>query len=227
MDNERWPQPMRVPDRGDGSPEEEERISYTEARNITGGLLMVAKQYTEAGWRRLVDEHLANAPEEVKEAMYKPGLPGRIPNHLLRILAREGPEYDFGVALLQYGSQYFKEHEDLRWSANMVISSEYADTVMWWTCAPYLFESLVDKGIAAKEAVERIIDWAKSSEAAEPGNDSSLYSKITLAGLEMLEKEGVPRFGLTDKPGDLSHRFAKQEAERIVADVFGIEAKEK
>jgi len=205
----------------DGStPDKRKRIPYSAARNIAGGTRILDKDYSEAGWRQLVDSNLSDASEETRNTMYKRSLPSRIPNHLLRLLARKGPEYNFGAALLQYGPEYFEDFEASQ-PANKVLSAEFSDTVMWWTFAPYLYQSLTKKSIAPGEAVVKIIDWAKSSDAAkDEGNP--LSPRFTLQGLEPFNHHGIRKYALTDKPDDLSHKFTAQEAERIVRDVFGI-----
>jgi len=227
-----WPQPLRLPsDTGtpSGEQSDEEKIPYSAARNIRGGSLILRKQYSEHGWRRMVDEELAGATPEIRAAMYRPSLPGRIPNHLLRLLSRKGPEYDFGKAMLTHGPSLFKENNrESSDDMNQVMSSEYADTIMWWTFAPYLYKSLRNKGVEEKDAVRKIMEWSKTSKTTTGElRDLDAISKLSLAGLEVFSEESVERYALTQDQNDLSHKFTEQEAERVLKDAFGIEGKSK
>ena len=227
MDNERWPQPLRAQsDLGSGSGEQndEKAISYSAARDISGGVAILRKIDNPNLFRRTVNEELSNVPTEIRENLFTAYLPGRMRPHLFRLLGREGPEYDFAVAFMKYAPPLLRGDEGFKEAVDAVISSEYSDTMMWWTFVPYLYAAMVNKGVAEQDAIQKVLAWAKT---APPYQDYQSMGIYHLAGLEIFNTEKINRYALSNKLGDISHRFTQQEAERIIKDVFGIEEKKK
>ena len=233
MDHQRWPQPLRSPDMP-GSPNEQEKkspIPYSAVQQIHGGTAILDKIYSVQGWRRTVDKRLSKVPPgkispEIRTALYlETGklTGGREPGHLLRLLQREGAEYDFAVAFIRYAPELFRNDKELREHTNAILNGEYTDTMMWWTLAPYLYRNMVNKGVEERDAIQKILNWAGESPIGRgDSREFEIRDKHNLSGLEVFNKEGVSRYALTQDPEHISHKFTEQEAERIVREVFGI-----
>lgn len=224
MENERWPQALRSPDIPGSSSGEQKNdvIPYSAVQNIRGGAAILRKSYSMQQFKDQINEELSDVPPGIREGLYKSNLPGRMPMHLFRLfrlLGRKGPEYDFAVALLKYAPQLFDEDRDFRESVNGIVSAEYTDTTMWWTFAPYLHQSMIAKSMPEKDAIQKILSWARS---APHHQDLETMSRHNLPGLEIFNDEGVYRYVLSEDSNHISHKFTAQEAERIVKEIFGI-----
>jgi len=236
MENERWPQPVRLPDTGGGSADKQKKISYsTAAKQLSGMGAGIAKSIGGPGtWNRIVDFELANIslseiPQNIRAALHERSgkiTGGREGGHLLRLVQREGPERDFAFAFIELASGIFKENRELREETNYILNGELTDTMMWWTYAPYLYRSMVERGLESKDAIKKTLEWASQSPAGKGGADRQTQERHNLPGLELFNDKKIRRYVLSDKD-DISHKFTTQEAERIVTEVFGIEQKAK
>ncbi|MAG12814.1 hypothetical protein CL630_03315 [bacterium] len=141
--------------------------------------------------------------------------------HILRLLGRAGAKQDFAVAYTNhYGEQFLGSEEagDVR----KTTLSEEADTMMFWTFAPYLFKYLKEKGIDDGTAIKKIGLWAA---AATKERRQSVQGDMHLEGLEFLNKQQRGEgpilqarevIYILDKDSEhVSHKFTEQEAERV------------
>ncbi|OGL78509.1 hypothetical protein A3F28_00800 [Candidatus Uhrbacteria bacterium RIFCSPHIGHO2_12_FULL_57_11] len=220
--NESLPNMLEIPKVSDL---ESGHISYDAARDMTREPAILDKFYSTGSFQRAV-QALADVPTEVKKSLMSEqiNLPGRLRNHILRLLARPGAEYDFAIALIKYGPEIFTKEQKEQDNIGQVINAEYTDTVMWWTFAPYLYRNLTSKGVTEEDAVHKVLDWVKSS-PLYTGPRREIESLHNLAGLEVFNDEKIIKYALAKNPKDISHRFTAQEAERVVRDVFGIKEK--
>jgi|GEM_PF-4135623 len=229
---ERLSQPLMTPDKGGSEGGEEKHIPYSEAESISGGAAILKKAYSQQQWHDQVNEDLSHVDPKIRETLYgnKSGLPGRICQHLLRLLARRGVEYQFGIALLTHGSEFLskfyskkdEDHENRKyaWEVNSLVSAEWSDTIAWWTFAPHIYDELLKRGNSERDAMKKVLDWAQKASALEKFGSEPEYH---LAGLEPFNEHHVDRYTLHPDPTHISHRFTRQEAKRIVRDVFGVE----
>ena len=230
----RWKLAPRAPDTGDAaSPEstdDAEKIPYSAAR-------AAAEQYGEPGaaiaqfsrpeFFNQKIEALPNVPDNIKRLLCAPQThpAAHAEGYMMRSLRRQGPEFDFALAAAEYlspllvvDSENFRHIQKQAQQAIGVIGMRGPDSTMWWTFAPYLYQNMLAKGLAKEAALQRLVEWAKTS--PKPNE------RIGLAGLEMFDDEGIRDYGLPKDVNNNLHKFTAQEAGRIVRDVFGIKEAE-
>jgi hypothetical protein len=130
--------------------------------------------------------------------------------HLIRMLRRSPIERKFSIAYIEHYDIVCWKHESDEREIRSVISSEGYNTKMFWTFAPYLFQVLMQRGMMEREAVQKILFWAKDAKSL--GNQGGTYY---LNGLEYWNCSRV----LNENPDHITHIFTAQEAERI-ADIL-------
>lgn len=140
--------------------------------------------------------------QDLRENLREMGPYNHLASHFTRLLrnGKDTVEGTFAIAAIR--------NQDLiprgNTSASYTILVEGWDTALWWTFAPYIFYLLKEKGIADSDAIKRLVCWADS---ADPKADL-----ISLEGLWTFPKS----FVLDPDPEHLTHRFAYQEANRLV-----------
>jgi hypothetical protein len=144
---------------------------------------------------------------------------GRVAHHLRRLLdpERSDPENQFALAFIAFGAPILarlqenpskrSEYRKIR----EVIGIEGYDTCLWWTLAPYIFEQL-SKIDEKPKAIQKILDWAKTGEVNAQG--------VHLKGLDIYNIYGGVTFILNKDPNHYSHQLAREEATRLVSEVF-------
>ncbi|MDP2631243.1 MAG: hypothetical protein Q8P30_00565, partial [Candidatus Uhrbacteria bacterium] len=178
--------------------------------------------------------------EELKEKLILMQSFGKDKHHLFRLLSakRSHTEQDFARAYIEnfddarvdiedenaleraFNAQ--NEHEDksdfaeMRYNMGQVIGQESADTKMWWTYAPYLFEGLCNDGVDPKEAVRRLFEWTK--EAAKDSLYMDEPNTLHLPGLEEFNQQKMFQntYILGQDPKGSSHQFTRQKAREII-----------
>lgn len=155
--------------------------------------------------------------------------PGKTFSHLVRLMARGGAEKAFAVAWLEHAP--VEKQGDQAEAINDVIATEGVDTTMFWTFAPYLFQALTEKNIAADQALAMISNWSKTGQSTythkEVGRCNDDWTKTHLKGLEFISESGGHYQYILDKDAKhVSHSFTAQEARRI-ADMLISELDEK
>lgn len=128
--------------------------------------------------------------------------------HLIRMLTRSAVERVFAIGYLQYSGEIYGSDPAAASEINDVICSESRDTQMFWTFAPYIFKALKEKGVAEREAMQKVLLWAKSGGYLTDEN----CNRNNLKGLEVFEQRS---WFLRKDPADISHQFTEQEAERV------------
>lgn len=132
---------------------------------------------------------------------------GRIQSHLIRLLQRSDVERNFALFYIQSVKTNLFDNLPKEKILH-VLSSEGSDTQMFWTFAPYLFDSCVNKNICNKNALEKILNWSSD------GNPES--DRINLKGLDFLNEHKSNKYVLSGNLNDISHLFTAQEADQIV-----------
>ena len=97
------------------------------------------------------------------------------------------------------------------------ISGEGTDCCLWWTLSPYIFDELKSK-TGEKEAVKSLLEWAMSGRPYNKIEDK----QVNLSGLDIYNfaGRGFYTFILSRDSSDMSHKFARKEAQRLMYDVF-------
>lgn len=134
------------------------------------------------------------------------GLNGRRDGlHLLRMLKRSGTERDFALAYLQF----FTDRNNYNVFQLQVVNSEFNDSTMFWTFAPYLLKVMRSRGMQDGQSMFKILSWAERSPCKyQDGNPNT----NNLQGLEVF---GTESWFLGKDPTHVSHQFTEQEAERV------------
>jgi len=146
--------------------------------------------------------------------------------HMLRLIQRPGAERNFALAYLQGSENFFETHKNDKKRIRKVLFSEGPDTVMFWTFSPYLYEALIQKGLAKDKAFEKVLLWSRDGlsifDRSKKGED---FDTLKLKGLEhfndYISEVGPQRivYKLDRSPSHISHQFTRQEAKRL-ADIL-------
>ncbi|MDO8507192.1 MAG: hypothetical protein Q7S53_01330 [bacterium] len=144
-----------------------------------------------------------------------PPVAGRSGLHLMRILGpgRSESEREFGLSVLRNSGKINYEEGEIE-NNRLKHSGEGADTAMFWTFSPYLYKALGQKGLSDEEALKKTFLWGHNE------NEEGKY--IHLRGLEKYKNAWILM-----QPGDVTHQFTEQEANRIVDEVILAEQPEK
>lgn len=165
--------------------------------------------------------------DEVKELLKKFHGGGKDRYHLLRLLAegRSEAEKTFAEAYIRHADNLYQseeaqsdDHAELWYNMGKVIGGEGADTKMWWTFAPYLYEALSEgeKRVEPEEAIKRIITWTEKA-----ATDYAYLDEVSVIHLPGLEPDkDAPKedttYVLGDDPDHESHIKTRQLAQEIV-----------
>lgn len=143
--------------------------------------------------------------------------------HVNRLLEekRSDNERNFALALAQYASEVMKSidiYDDHLVRAT--VSGEGCDSCLWWTLSPYVFDILKLK-VGDKEAVKLLITWAKTGKPHSEIWDGDKQVNLTgLGNYNFVRSKSDHTFTLSRDPNGKSHQFARQEAQRLVRDIF-------
>lgn len=150
----------------------------------------------------------------------------RVGYHLLRLLSegRSDVERNFGLAYLNYASNAINElkSEDMEkaWKAQDVIGLEGENTCMWWTYAPYIYQTLTkENGINEQDSFGRVIRWAESGFSED--EKAYIASGLHLRGLEGFNKYrsgglSSSSYVLSRNSQGPSHQLTRHVAKQIV-----------
>ncbi len=158
-----------------------------------------------------ISEDIAKVLERVR---------GRVTLHLLRMLRRSEVERNFSLAYLQHCDDILQEDQINNEIIMNVINSEWNDTMMFWTFAPYLFKDLTEKGVLPREAIKKILFWSKDWVSCwiimneKTSVDMENRKVFNLKGLEKYEN-ACNSWILSEDPHHISHKYTAQEAKRI------------
>lgn len=161
--------------------------------------------------------------ETLLEGDYTGGAATR--SHLMRLLGRgqilglehqggfSEAEYNLAHAFLKYGKEIREELEQNE--IRIVINkTETKNTCKWWTHAPYVYETLLEKGLKPEEAFRKTLLWGKLNDF----NKDDLLGLEELKDLDKRHKRGD--YILSAHPQGASHRFAKKMARKIVDEIL-------
>ena len=167
--------------------------------------------------RRL--RHLGIDEEDV-QSLLRYRMHGRIFSHLVRLVQHGGVERTFAATWLEQSPMDKLGDQDDAISS--VIGSEGSDVAMFWTFAPYLFQALTAKGVAADKAISMILNWSKTGVSTgnyDRGKRDESWNDIHLKGLEFMNQTSYKQYVLSGDANHPSHKFTAQEARRI-ADIL-------
>ena len=140
----------------------------------------------------------------------------RLFGHIHRLLTSENPyEIAFGIAIATNWNAVFSPSDKCK----QTILGESDDTCWWWTLGVYLFDALrnqFESKITDGRPLYLLRQWAETKkDYPQPGE------KVTLAGLEQYNRLGLnePYFTLGKNPEGRSHKFAQEEASRLIQEV--------
>lgn len=146
-------------------------------------------------------------------------LAGRAVYHINRLLepGRSSQEREFGQSLIEFSGELMKQMDRESQRATIhVVSGEGCDCCLWWTLSPYIFEELKQK-VDEREAVRLLFEWSQSG---KPQYETE-GTDVNLLGLNIYNYAGNgSTFTLGKDPNGQSHKFAKQEARRLISEVF-------
>jgi len=155
---------------------------------------------------------------------------GRINYHLLRLLGRHGAERDFALAYLQHCDNIFEKMDKEEVSLiERIIASEGADTMMFWTFAPYIFIAMTKMEISERDAILKILLWSKDGiskdtetiKSTPSALDYSAFGKLHLQGLKEYDMETGGGWTLSSDPKDFLHQYTEREAYRVAKLILG------
>ncbi len=156
-----------------------------------------------------------------EDAIKKIGILGRrAVYHVNRLLEpeRTQQENDFAKALTANAPELMRKVEKQAIREHKIrncISGESSDSCMWWTLSPYIYAEL-QPTLGDKEAVSKLLKWAESWKPFSFDGPN-----INLDGLSNYQEAGThSTFTLSLNPEGYSHQFAKEEAKRLVKEVF-------
>lgn len=156
-------------------------------------------------------------PREIIDIFCEKVVGGREHGHLVRLLERPGVEKEFALAFLEnYRTDLFNKEEPVYRAIGGTLNGQTPDTTMFWTFAPHLFAELRKRKIEDKEAMRKVLLWAKDGVSSSHKD----WEFVHLKGLEFLNRYPQKSYALHQDPNHLSHQFTKQEAERIVEEVL-------
>ena len=200
------------------------KITIEEARKVLHSLDLLEKPYHEGpkGMAHAIQE--CALPEYLRDKLTEGRMRGREDLHLLRLLRRSETERNCALAYLEHRDAIAETADEPMFRRiRDVIGSEGADTMMFWTFAPYIFKVLKTRGVADYDAIQKILFWTKSGiSCAVKMQDRTMQQSSHLFNLPGLEKYNMKlsKGWVLDKdPNHLSHRFTEQEAEDI-ADIL-------
>ncbi|MBI2437181.1 MAG: hypothetical protein HYV41_05615 [Candidatus Magasanikbacteria bacterium] len=146
---------------------------------------------------------------------------GRHLSHFIRLLERPGVEQDFAISFIRNATTIFEEEKNKIsdgsisddnniLSANYLLGDEGSNTTIFWTFAPYVYKALIERGIDAQTAIEKILTWAKHAyDILDADKDYTKGSfRVDLPGLSHITDEYI----LNSNPQHISHKFTEQEA---------------
>lgn len=169
-----------------------------------------------------------NEAQKLLEGDYPGG--GRARSHLMRLLAKgnilgiEGQggfsnaEHNFAHAFLKYGKKIRTEADQNNEINLRVVGKETKNTCKWWTHAPYVYETLLERGIESEESFRKTLLWGNLK---DPNYDDLLG----LEELQKLDQKGSGKYILSANPQGASHRFAKKMARKVVDEILKDEVK--
>lgn len=143
-------------DEGGESPDK--LLSSTEIRNHLQRDSVLEKPYHRGPQATEQAIRQCNVTEDLAKKLARGG---RDNLHLLRMLRRSEAERNFSLAYLRHRDDIFAEDKKNTLAIRSVIGSEGADTMMFWTFAPYLFKTLTEKGVSEGDAISKILSWSK------------------------------------------------------------------
>jgi hypothetical protein len=146
-------------------------------------------------------EYLISIPQQVKDYILRHG-ESRLGGHLKRLLtsSRSGIENQFGIALAELLSEdptCEKKYGSAGEKMLDVALGEGDDTVMFWTFAPYLYDSLINKRITPEEAMRFIAEWAS--------NGKAMSQEVNLPGLKQFCTDTHGQSSTYILPTDTTH----------------------
>jgi len=164
-----------------------------------------------------------NEAQKLLEKDYVGG--GSARSHLMRLLAkgnilgleRQGgfsnAEHSFAHAFLKYGKKIGTKADQNNEINIRVVGEETKNTCEWWTHAPYVYETLLERGIEPEKAFRKTLLWGNLK---DPNHDDLLG----LEELKKLDQEGSGNYILSPNPQGASHRFAKKMARKVVDEIL-------
>jgi len=140
----------------------------------------------------------------------------RLFGHIHKLLTAENPyEIAFGIAIATNWNAVFSPSDKCK----QTILGEDEDTYWWWTLGVYLFDKLRNRfrsKITDGKPLYLLRQWAETKkDYPKPGEE------ISLEGLEKYNFLGLsePCFTLGKNPEGPSHKFAQEEASRLIKEV--------
>lgn len=203
--------PSREEDASPGSPTSPTKlIAYSEIEHLLQRHCFLEKPV-------IIDRAIqeCNVPEDMMRELARGGRRDRL--HLIRLLRRSVTERNFALAYLRHSRDIFAEDDESAEAIKDVICSEGADTMMFWTFAPYLFKVLMERGMDEKNAISRILSWSRDGSSTETAAVTHGYAAASWTSLHLKGLEGFfSRVWVLDSnPNHISHQFTEQEARRI------------
>ena len=146
--------------------------------------------------------------------------PSREKWHLARLLRLEASKTEWSFALAYLSNIEELEKRLFGAPAGYTVLSEGLNATMWWTLSPYIFKHLKKRGWSDRRALDKLLDWAEEAlQIIKTGGWRDEYDRLTLTGIDKEQFNSHKRayiLDLTD-PDHITHRYADQEAKRIVA----------
>lgn len=178
--------------------------------------------------REAVEECRVSANLSEEEMVKLKQIKARDFYHLLRLLRRNSEtEISFAKAYIKNSAIYFdgmyeddgdEETKKQQRKVYRVINEEVADSTMFWTLAPYIFKTLLQKGVADNQAFSLTLNWAKDGvfQRKDAPNGEEKYSeKLHLAGLKKFNDWDDSTWMLSKDPADITHQFSEHVANEI------------
>jgi len=140
--------------------------------------------------------------------------------HSNRLLepGRSEVERNFAVALAKNAEAIMTLiGEEDKEAIRATISGEGSDCCLWLTLSPYVFDELKLQ-VEEEKALNEVIEWAKTGIVKSEIEDK----EVNLSGLNTYNYARFNQctFTLGRDPNGNSHLFARQEAQRLIREVF-------
>lgn len=213
----------------EGGESPEKPISYADIEDQLERDSILEKPYHRGSQAMEQVIQQCNVPADIAQKLTRLG---RDNLHLLRMLRRSEAERSFSLAYLRHRDDIFAEDQKGTHTIASVIGTEGADTMMFWTFAPYLFKALTEKGVSERDAISKILSWSKDgvttrTEFNKPyGESTSDGARLHLKGLEKFNAGFDTGWILDQDPNHVSHKYTEQEAKHL-ADLLIAENDEK
>jgi hypothetical protein len=97
-----------------------------------------------------------------------------------------------------------------------MIAGDRSDTNMWWTIAPYIFETLTQKGLSPQDAMDATMMWALN--AGDMQGQAMEPNIVHLPGVDLPTDQAgkSTTFVLSPNPEDPSHELARLIAINVI-----------